>query len=80
MSLPRGEITALVGDNGAGKSTLVRCLVGMHRPDAGGGLLDGSRVDFHNPEQARDGRDRDGLPGPRPGRGPHRLRRTFPQP
>jgi D-xylose transport system ATP-binding protein len=30
-----GEVVALVGDNGAGKSTLVKCLSGVHAPDAG---------------------------------------------
>jgi simple sugar transport system ATP-binding protein len=53
MSVPRGEVTAIIGDNGAGKSTLVRCIVGVHPPDAGEVLLDGERVSFHNPEQAR---------------------------
>ena len=53
MSLPRGEITAIIGDNGAGKSTLVRCIVGVHPPDAGEVLLDGKPVHFTNPEQAR---------------------------
>ncbi|MFO1209839.1 MAG: ATP-binding cassette domain-containing protein [Amaricoccus sp.] len=38
----RGEVTALIGDNGAGKSTLVRCLVGVHQPDAGSILFDGA--------------------------------------
>jgi simple sugar transport system ATP-binding protein len=53
MSLPAGEVTAIIGDNGAGKSTLVRCIVGVHPPDAGEVLLDGQPVHFHNPEQAR---------------------------
>jgi D-xylose transport system ATP-binding protein len=53
LSLPRGQITALIGDNGAGKSTLVRCLVGVHSPDAGEVRLDGEQVHFSNPEQGR---------------------------
>ena len=48
-----GRFTALVGDNGAGKSTLVRCICGIHRPDAGHITFDGERVDFSSPEQAR---------------------------
>jgi ABC-type sugar transport system ATPase subunit len=53
MSLPRGKVTAIIGDNGAGKSTLVRCIVGVQAPDSGDVLLDGRPVHFTNPEQAR---------------------------
>jgi ABC-type sugar transport system ATPase subunit len=53
MTLPRGQVTAIIGDNGAGKSTLVRCIVGVHAPDSGEVLLDGETVHFTNPEQAR---------------------------
>jgi D-xylose transport system ATP-binding protein len=53
LSLPRGQVTALIGDNGAGKSTLVRCLVGVHAPDQGEVLLEGEQVRFANPEQGR---------------------------
>ena len=42
--LDRGEVLGLLGDNGAGKSTLVKCLSGVHRPDAGSILVDGSEV------------------------------------
>ncbi|MBT0773943.1 sugar ABC transporter ATP-binding protein [Kineosporia sp. J2-2] len=53
LILRPGEITALVGDNGAGKSTLVRCLSGIHRPDTGRIVFDGSPVQFSSPEDAR---------------------------
>ena len=49
----RGDVTALIGDNGAGKSTLVRCLVGVHRPDAGAIQFDGRVNPFSNPDEAR---------------------------
>ena len=53
LSLPRGQITALIGDNGAGKSTLIRNIVGVHQPDGGEVLLDGQVVAFSNPQQGR---------------------------
>jgi len=49
-----GEITALVGDNGAGKSTLVRCICGIHRPDAGSMTFNGTKLDLSSPEDARE--------------------------
>ena len=49
----RGEVTAVIGDNGAGKSTLIRCLVGVHVPDAGDIFFDGRPHPFANPDEAR---------------------------
>ncbi|MGH3096534.1 MAG: ATP-binding cassette domain-containing protein [Streptosporangiales bacterium] len=53
LAVGAGRITALVGDNGAGKSTLVRCLAGVHEPDAGQMVQDGREVRFASPEAAR---------------------------
>lgn len=48
-----GEIAAIIGDNGAGKSTLIKTLSGALHPDEGEILLDGSRVHFRSPRDAR---------------------------
>lgn len=47
-----GEVTALVGDNGAGKSTLIKILSGVHAPDAGEILVDGTAVQMTTPRDA----------------------------
>jgi fructose transport system ATP-binding protein len=48
-----GEILAIIGDNGAGKSTLIKALSGALQPDEGEISLDGERVHFHSPRDAR---------------------------
>lgn len=53
IAIPRGQITALVGDNGAGKSTLVRCLSGVHAPDGGRILVAGKPAVLSSPLGAR---------------------------
>ena len=35
LTVPEGQITAFLGPNGAGKSTTIKCLLNLHRPDAG---------------------------------------------
>ena len=54
FDLRHGEIHALVGQNGAGKSTLIKVLAGIHAPDAGQILIDGSPVDHLTPRLAHD--------------------------
>jgi len=44
LTVPVGEIHALVGENGAGKSTLMRVLSGMYPPDAGTVRVNGRDV------------------------------------
>lgn len=53
MEIRRGEVHALVGGNGAGKSTLVRILAGIHRPDAGELIFNGTPLQIRNPKEAR---------------------------
>ncbi|MCT9930110.1 ABC transporter ATP-binding protein [Planotetraspora sp. A-T 1434] len=52
LAIARGEIHAVVGENGAGKSTLMSILYGMHRPDAGHVLRNGSRIRLRSPADA----------------------------
>lgn len=44
LSVPRGEVYALLGRNGAGKSSLVRCLLGQQKPSSGRARLFGEDV------------------------------------
>jgi rhamnose transport system ATP-binding protein len=53
LDLPRGAVTALIGENGAGKSTLVKILSGIYQPDAGEIRFDGQVVRISNPQAAR---------------------------
>src|SRR3954471_14865156 len=53
FDLRSAEILAVIGDNGAGKSSLIKALAGALVPDAGEILLDGRRVHFRNPLDAR---------------------------
>ena len=48
-----GEILAVIGDNGAGKSSLIRALSGAMIPDAGEIRLNGEKVSFQSPLDAR---------------------------
>ncbi|HZG27557.1 fructose transport system ATP-binding protein [Ensifer adhaerens] len=49
-----GEILAVIGDNGAGKSSLIKALSGAVTPDEGEIHLDGQKVQFSSPMQARE--------------------------
>jgi fructose transport system ATP-binding protein len=53
LELYPGEILAIIGDNGAGKSTLIKALSGALQPDDGEINLDGERVHFRSPRDAR---------------------------
>ena len=53
LDLLPGEILAVIGDNGAGKSSLIRALSGAMIPDAGEIRLNGEKVSFQSPLDAR---------------------------
>ena len=53
LELGAGEVLGLVGDNAAGKSTLMKVLTGVHQPDEGRIVFDGSPVHFRNPHDSR---------------------------
>ena len=52
LDLPKGEVTALVGDNGAGKSVLTKTIAGIHEPDEGQILFEGRPVHIRTPGDA----------------------------
>jgi len=52
LEVPAGQVTALVGDNGAGKSVLIKTIAGIHEPDAGEIIWEGSPVRIRNPRDA----------------------------
>ena len=54
FQLMPGEHAAIVGDNGAGKSTFVRLITGVEQPNSGDIRLEGERVQFDSPLDARD--------------------------
>lgn len=54
FDLMPGEILAVIGDNGAGKSSLIKAISGAILPDAGEVYLEGRKVHFTSPIQARE--------------------------
>ena len=52
--LEAGEVVGLMGDNGAGKSTLVKIVAGNYPPSGGTMTMQGRKVAFHKPADARE--------------------------
>jgi simple sugar transport system ATP-binding protein len=53
LKLWSNEVLGVVGDNGAGKSTLMKVLSGVHPASSGELFIDGERVHFSDPGDAR---------------------------
>jgi polar amino acid transport system ATP-binding protein len=58
LAVARGDVIGLIGPSGSGKSTILRALVGLTPHTAGAIRLDGRVVDYGNPAQLRNLRDR----------------------
>lgn len=55
LDVRRGEVHGLLGQNGSGKSTLIKILAGVHDPDSGSLLVNGTPVDLPiRPDHTRD--------------------------
>jgi general nucleoside transport system ATP-binding protein len=52
LTVEPGEIHCLLGENGAGKSTLMNVLYGLHQPDEGEILVDGTAITVNSPRDA----------------------------
>ncbi|MFW6384414.1 MAG: ABC transporter ATP-binding protein [Halodesulfurarchaeum sp.] len=51
LTVPRGDVTALVGPNGSGKSTFLRGIAAELEPDAGTLMLNGRAVQERSPKE-----------------------------
>ena len=50
FAVARDSITGLIGPNGAGKSTTFNCITGVHTPDAGRVVFDGTDISGRSTE------------------------------
>jgi rhamnose transport system ATP-binding protein len=53
LQLYPGYVNTRLGENGAGKSTLIKIMTGVHQPDSGEILLDGTPIQIGNTAQAQ---------------------------
>jgi len=50
FSIPKGQITIMLGKSGCGKSTLLKTLIGLIPPIRGEIFFSGEKIDFHSEE------------------------------
>ncbi len=50
FSIPKGQVTIMLGKSGCGKSTLLKTLIGLIPPIRGEIFFSGEKVDFHSEE------------------------------
>lgn len=58
LTVPKGEVLAIVGPSGGGKTTLLRCICGLEEMDSGEIRLDGEKID---PTAHQSGENRIGI-------------------
>lgn len=51
LAVKQGEIRGLIGPNGAGKTTMLNVICGIHRPQRGDVLLDGTSIVGRKPSE-----------------------------
>jgi phospholipid/cholesterol/gamma-HCH transport system ATP-binding protein len=61
LEIRRGETVVVLGGSGSGKSVLIRHTIGLHRPDAGQGWVDGQRIDEFSEEELIETRKKVGM-------------------
>jgi len=50
FSIPKGQVTVMLGKSGCGKSTLLKTLIGLLPPLKGDIFFSGEKIDFHSEE------------------------------
>ncbi len=61
LTIPNGQVLALIGPSGAGKSTLIRCINRLVEPTSGDVVLNGVSIPSLRPQALRNARRRMGM-------------------